>query len=224
MQNAEASVSAGGVKASGHLRRPAPAGFGRRHVAPLVPAFTVAHPDVSITLDLSDRVVDIVNEGFDCAVRVGELPDSSLVSSLGDNRRLCVASPAYLGRRGAPHSLADLAHHNCLALGASANQQRGWTFQQGDKVVSIKVVRHDGLHRRRGAARLVSRGLRLAWRSWWEVGTDIAAGRLVSVLDEFAAPPIGIHAVFPQRRHLPLRVRLFLDFLKHTYGQPDYWG
>jgi DNA-binding transcriptional LysR family regulator len=67
-------------------------------------------------------------------------------------------------------------------------------------------------------------GYGLAWRSWWEVGMDIAAGRLVSVLDDFAAPPIGIHAVFPQRRHLPLRVRLFLDFLKHTYGNPAYWG
>jgi DNA-binding transcriptional LysR family regulator len=67
-------------------------------------------------------------------------------------------------------------------------------------------------------------GYGLAWRSWWEVGEEIAAGRLLSVLDEFAAPPIGIHAVFPQRRHLPLRVRLFLDLLKHTYGHPGYWG
>ncbi|WP_143188527.1 LysR family transcriptional regulator, partial [Burkholderia ubonensis] len=91
MQNAEASVSAGGVKASGHLRISAPAGFGRRHVAPLVPEFSSAHPDVSVTLDLSDRMVDLVNEGFDCAVRLGELPDSSLVSlKLGENRRVCV--------------------------------------------------------------------------------------------------------------------------------------
>lgn len=67
-------------------------------------------------------------------------------------------------------------------------------------------------------------GYGLAWRSWWEVGDDVAAGRLVSVLDAFAAPPIGIHAVFPQRRHLPLRVRLFLDYLKHTYERPGYWG
>ena len=89
--NAEASVSAGGVKASGHLRITAPAGFGRRHVAPLVPGFLDQHPDVSLSLNLSDRVVDLVNEGFDCAVRVGDLPDSSLVSvRLADNRRLCV--------------------------------------------------------------------------------------------------------------------------------------
>src|ERR1700749_1282447 len=108
MQNAEASVSAGGVK-------------GRRHVAPLVPAFPVAHPDVSISLDLSDRMVDLVNEGFDCAIRLGELPDSSLVSlKLGENRRVCVASAEYLEKRGVPATLDDLARHSCLALGAGA--------------------------------------------------------------------------------------------------------
>ena len=225
MQNAEASVSAGGVKASGHLRISAPAGFGRRHVAPLVPEFSGAHPDVSVTLDLSDRMVDLVNEGFDCAVRLGELPDSSLVSlKLGENRRVCVASPAYLARRGTPATLAELARHNCLALAANANQQRGWSFQEDDKVVSIRV---NGTMECSDGAVLHEwclAGHGLAWRSWWEVGEDIAAGRLVSVLDAFAAPPIGIHAVFPQRRHLPLRVRLFLDYLKHTYERPGYWG
>ncbi|AGK48202.1 bacterial regulatory helix-turn-helix, lysR family protein [Burkholderia thailandensis MSMB121] len=225
MQNAEASVSAGGVKASGHLRVSAPAGFGRRHVAPLVPAFTGAHPDVSVTLDLSDRMVDLVNEGFDCAVRLGELPDSSLVSlKLGENRRVCVASPAYLARAGTPETLADLARHHCLALAANANQQRGWTFVDDGEVASIRV---SGTMECSDGAVLHEwclEGHGLAWRSWWEVGADIAAGRLVSVLDAFAAPPIGIHAVFPQRRHLPLRVRLFLDFLKHTYERPGYWG
>jgi DNA-binding transcriptional LysR family regulator len=93
LASAEASVSAGGVKASGHVRVTAPAGFGRRHVAPLVPLFIAQHPDVSLSLNLSDRVVDIVNEGFDCAVRVGDMPDSNLVSvRLADNRRLCVAA------------------------------------------------------------------------------------------------------------------------------------
>jgi DNA-binding transcriptional LysR family regulator len=101
--NAEASVSAGGVKASGHLRITAPAGFGRRHVAPLVPRFRELHADVTISLNLSDRVVDLGGEGFDCAVRVGDFPDSSLVSvRLADNRRMCVAAPGYLKRHGTP--------------------------------------------------------------------------------------------------------------------------
>jgi DNA-binding transcriptional LysR family regulator len=227
MQSAEASVSAGGVRASGHLRVSAPAGFGRRHVAPFVPAFTARHPDVSVTLDLSDRLVDLVNEGFDCAVRLGDLPDSSLVSlKLGENRRVCVGAPAYLERAGTPQTLDDLARHNCLSLAAAnANQQRGWTFRDGaGQQVAIRVSGSmecsDGAVLREWCLA----GYGLAWRSWWEVGEDIAAGRLLSVLEAFAAPPIGIHAVFPQRRHLPLRVRLFLEALKEAYEQPGYWA
>ena len=118
--NAEASVSAGGVKASGHLRITAQGGFGRRHVAPLVPRFLLQHPEVSLSLNLSDRVVDIVNESVDCAVRVGDLPDSSLVSvRLADNRRLFVASPEYLKRAGVPAHPTDLTRHECLALSSA---------------------------------------------------------------------------------------------------------
>src|SRR5690349_557203 len=113
--SAEASVSAGGVKASGHLRVTAPAGFGRRHVAPLVPRFRELHADVTISLNLSDRVVDLAAEGYDCAIRVGDLPDSSLVSlRLADNRRLCVATPAYLKRHGVPSHPNDLVKFDCL--------------------------------------------------------------------------------------------------------------
>jgi DNA-binding transcriptional LysR family regulator len=226
MQNAEASVSVGGVRASGHLRVTAPAGFGRRHVAPLLPAFTGQHPDVSVTLDLADRMVDLVNEGFDCAVRLGDLPDSSLVSlKLGENRRVCVGAPAYLARAGVPRTLSDLARHNCLALAANANQQRGWVFlDEIGQQVSIRVA--GSMECSDGAVlhEWCLAGYGLAWRSWWEVGEDIANGSLVSVLDAYAAPPIGIHAVYPQRRHLPLRVRLFLDALKAAYERPGYWG
>src|ERR1041384_3430514 len=133
--NAEASVSAGGVKASGHLRITAPAGFGRRHVAPLVPRFRELHPDVSISLNLSDRVIDLTGEGFDCAVRVGDLPDSALVSvRLAVNRRLCVATPAFLKARGTPKHPNDLLKFDCLTLSSDASQTRGWAFRvpQGD--------------------------------------------------------------------------------------------
>jgi DNA-binding transcriptional LysR family regulator len=225
LANAEASVSEGGVKASGHLRITAPAGFGRRHVAPLVPRFLSLHPEVSLSLNLSDRVVDIVNEGFDCAVRVGDLPDSSLVSvRMADNRRLCVASPAYLKRRGKPQHPNELNQHECLTLSSDASQTRGWAFVIDGELTHLRPpgrldcsdgqVLHDWC----------LAGLGLAWRSTWEVEGEIAAGRLVSVLDEYAAPPNGIFAVFPQRKHLPLRVRLWIDFLKHTYGDAQYWS
>ena len=147
----------------------APAGFGRRHVAPLVPRFLAQHPDVSVSLNLSDRVVDIVNEGFDCAVRVGDLSDSSLVSvRLADNRRLCVAAPAYLQRAGVPHSPAELSRHECLTLSSEASQTRF--------------------------------GLRVS------------------------VSATSIYAVCPQRKHLPLRMRLWIDFIKHSFGDPTYWA
>ncbi|KPF51141.1 LysR family transcriptional regulator [beta proteobacterium AAP121] len=225
LASAEASVSAGGVKASGHLRITAPAGFGRRHVAPLVPRFVAEHPEVSLSLNLSDRVVDIVNEGFDCAVRVGDLPDSSLVSvRLADNRRLCVATPEYLARRGEPTSPGELMRHDCLTLSSDASQTRGWAFQVDGEVTHLRpsgpLDCSDGqvLHH------WCLQGLGIAWRSTWEVERDIAAGRLKAVLEAFAAPPNGIYAVFPQRKHLPLRVRLWIDFLKHSYGDPGYWS
>jgi DNA-binding transcriptional LysR family regulator len=224
LASAEASVSAGGVKASGHLRVTAPAGFGRRHVAPLVPGFLAAHPDVSLSLNLSDRVVDIVNEGFDCAVRVGDLPDSSLVSvRLADNRRLCVATPAYLLRAGSPASPADLVRHQCLVLSSDASQTRGWAFVEHGELIHVRprgqVDCSDGqvLHD------WCLRGLGIAWRSTWEVEGDVAAGRLQVVLEPFSAPPNGVYAVFPQSRHLPLRVRLWIDYTKHTFGDPSYW-
>ncbi|MCH2241010.1 MAG: LysR family transcriptional regulator [Aquabacterium sp.] len=224
LTSAEASVSAGGVKASGHLRITAPAGFGRRHVAPLVPRFLAAHPDVSLSLNLADRVVDLVNEGFDCGVRVGDLADSSLVSvRLADNRRLCVAAPGYLKRRGTPLHPQELMQHDCLVLSSESSQTRGWAFSIDDQVVHLRPgarldcsdgqVLHDWCRA----------GLGLAWRSTWEVQAEIASGELVSVLDAFAAPPNGIYAVFAQRKHLPLRLRLWIDFLKQTYGAPGYW-
>ncbi|MEY3294580.1 MAG: hypothetical protein RLZZ451_628 [Pseudomonadota bacterium] len=225
LANAEASVTAGGVKASGHLRITAPAGFGRRHVAPLVPAFLAQHPEVSLSLNLSDRVVDIVNEGFDCAIRVGDLPDSSLVSlRLADNRRLCVAAPDYLARAGTPASPADLTKHQCLTLSSDASQTRGWAFLVDGQVTHLRPGGRLDCSDGQVLHRWCVQGLGIAWRSTWEVEGDIAAGRLVSLLQDYAAPPNGIYAVFPQRRHLPLRVRLWIDFVKHSFGDPGYWA
>ena len=226
--NAEASVSAGGIQASGHLRLTAPAGFGRRHVAPLVPLFRELHPEVSVSLNLSDRVINMAGEGFDCAVRVGDLPDSSLVSvRLADNRRMCVATPAYLARHGRPTQPADLQRFDCLTLSSDASQTRGWAFTvpkaEGSEVIHLRPsgpldcsdgqVLHDWC----------LGGWGIAWRSTWEVEAEIASGLLVPVLEEFAAPPNGIYAVFPERKHMALRLRLWIDFLKLHYSREGFW-
>jgi len=228
LAQAEASVSAAGVRANGHLRLTAPAGFGRRHVAPLVPLFRELHAEVTISLNLSDRVVDLAGEGFDCAVRVGDMPDSSLVSvRLADNRRLCVATPTYLRQHGTPAHPNDLSKFDCLTLSSDASQARGWLFQvpHGDRIelmhfklggpldCSDGEVLHDWCRS----------GYGIAWRSTWEVEAEIASGALVPVLEDFAAPANGIYAVFAQRQYLPLRLRLWIDFLKQQYGQTEFW-
>ncbi len=220
LANAEASVSLGGIRARGHLRLTAPAGFGRRHVAPLLQLFLEAHPEVSCALDLSDRTIDLINEGFDCAIRIGALSDSRLVSvRLAENRRLVVASPDYLARRGTPHTPNELAAHTCLSLG----EQRGWLFR--DESGSLHTVKVGGQFECNDGAvlhdwALAGRGL--AWRSQWEVGADLRAGRLVAVLEKYAAPAAGIYAVYPQRNPA-LRLRLLIDCLKRHYADPAYW-
>jgi DNA-binding transcriptional LysR family regulator len=223
LDDAEAAVSERSAHATGHLVVSAPAGFGRQHVAPLLPSFLAEHRGVSVNLNLNDRVVDVLGEGVDVAIRIASLTDSSLVGvKLADNRRVVVASPAYLKRHGHPRQLADLARHNCLAI-SSEGSQRGWTFLDDGKPVTLKVggnmVCNDGAVLHDWA--LAGKGL--AWRSMWEVGEQIATGALCTVLDEFAAPGNDIHALFAQRRHLPLRIRVFVDFLRRSYAQPAYW-
>ena len=230
LANAEASVSEGGVKASGHLRITAPAGFGRRHVAPLVPYFRERHPEVTISLNLSDRVVDVASEGFDCAVRVGDLPDSSLVSvRLADNRRMCVATPRYLKLNGTPQTPADLVRFDCLTLSSNASQTRGWAFASPQDNGELQTI-----HLRPGGPLDCSdgqvlhewclAGYGIAWRSRWEVEADVRAGRLVAVLESHAAPANGIYVVFAQRKHMALRLRLWIDFLKTEFARPGHWG
>jgi len=220
MEEAEAAVASQRANAIGHLRLTAPAGFGRLHVAPVVAQFIRSHSRATVSLDLTDRLVDLIGEGYDCALRFGEQADSSLVRiPLGESRRVVVAAPAYLKRHGIPKHPEDLAAHVCLALGdaAGTTPQRGWTFRIAGKVINARIngklacsdgaVLHDW----------AIAGLGLAWRSWWEVHEDLASGRLVSVLDSYAAPPTPVFCVMPARRHLPLRVRVFVDALKHAF-------
>ena len=223
LEDAESAVAERSAKATGHLLVSAPAGFGRQHVAPLLPSFVAEHRDVTVNLNLSDRLVDVVGEGVDVAIRIATLSDSSLVGvKLADNQRVLVATPAYLKRNGTPVTLADLSRHNCLAI-SSEGSQRGWTFRDNGKIVTLKVagnmVCNDGAVLHDWA--LAGKGL--AWRSMWEVQREIETGKLRTVLDQYAAPGNDIYAVFAQRRHLPLRIRVLVDFLRHTYAQQGYW-
>lgn len=224
LNDAETRIAQGSVKPSGHLRISAPAGFGRRHVAPLLPDFATRYPDLTLALDLSDRLVDLIEEGYDCAIRIGELDDSQIVGlRLADNKRVIVAAPSYLGRHGRPNTPDDLAQHNCLSFGRQGNQSKGWLLKQDGLVRAIRVKGDMACSDGSVLHQWVLAGFGLAWRSLWEVHEDLACGRLVSVLDEYAAPANGIFAMLPERKHLPLRVRLFVEMLRTRYATPSYW-
>jgi DNA-binding transcriptional LysR family regulator len=158
-------------------------------------------------------------------VRVGDLADSSLVSvRLAENRRLCVATPAYLKRRGTPKTPAELSRHECLTLSSDASQTRGWAFVIDGALTHLRPRGHIDCSDGQVLHTWCLRGLGIAWRSTWEVEHEVASGALVEVLADFAAPANGIYAVFPQRKHLALRVRLWIDFLKHNFGDAAYWS
>ena len=223
LENAEAQASERSVRASGHLTVSAPAGFGRQIVAPLIPSFLAEHREVTVTLNLNDRVVDLLGEGIDIAIRIASLSDSSLIGiKLADNQRVVVGSPEYFRKHGRPTTPDELSRHNCLAI-SSAGSQRGWTFRQTGKSVTMKVggnmVCNDGTVLHDWA--LAGKGL--AWRSIWEVGKEIESGMLETVLDQYSAPGHDIYAVFAQRQHLPLRIRVFVDFLRRTFAEQNYW-
>ncbi len=225
LNDTEARITQGSLRPSGLLRISAPAGFGRRHVAPLLPDFIAMYPEVAITLDLTDRLVDLIEERYDCAIRIGELDDSQIVGlRLADNQRVIVAAPAYLRKHGRPATPDDLSHHNCLSFGSQGNQARGWLLRQDGQLRAIRVKGNMACSDGSVLHQWTLAGIGLSWRSLWEVRDDLAAGRLVSVLDEYAAPANGIFAMLPERRHLPLRLRLFLDMLKAHYSSPAYWG
>ena len=224
LNRTETLLSEGRHKASGHLVVAAPAAFGRKHVAPHAPAFLAHNPDVRLSFNLTDQVVDLVRLGFDIGIRIGGAIDPSFVAiKLAANRRVVCGTPAYFDRYGIPRKLDDLKHHNCLAFNLQGGQQRGWHFKRGDREVTVRVQGNLDCNDGELLHRWSSEGLGLGWRSTWEIQGQLARGELVTVLDEFALPAYDIMAVFPQQRHLPAKVRFFIDHLKRVYSTPDYW-
>src|SRR5690606_30340883 len=185
------------------------ASFGRLYVSPLLPEFLLAHPRLRVSVDLSDQTVDLVRAGFDLAIRIGALDDSTLVArKLASNRRVLCAAPGYLRRHGMPQAPADLARHECILLSGSQGRQDTWRLRdrQGQETVVHVQGRLDtnfGEVIRDAAVA----GLGIALHSTWHVCEDLHAGRLQVVLPDYAIAESGIHAVMPQRRMVPPRVR-----------------
>lgn len=221
---AEASVAAQKHQASGHLIVSAPAAFGRLHVAPHASTFLKAHPAVKLSFNLTDRVVDLVREGYDMGIRIGGAIDPNFVAiRLATNQRVVCGTPAYFRKHGKPQTLDDLAQHNCLAFNLQGGQQRGWYFQQDGKTVTVRVEGNLDCNDGELLHRWVSEGLGMGWRSTWEIQAQLQRGELVTVLDDYALPAYDILAVYPQQRHLPAKVRFFIEHLKKTFSKPSYW-
>ncbi len=221
---AEKSVSSQHKLASGHLIVSAPAAFGRLHVAPHASTFVKANPQVKISFNLTDRVVDLVREGYDLGLRIGGQIDPNCVAiHLASNQRVVCGTPAYFSKCGKPKTLDDLRKHNCLAFNLQGGQQRGWYFQKDGKTVAVRVEGNLNCNDGELLHRWVSEGLGLAWRSTWEIQKQLQSGALMTVLDQYALPAYDILAVYPQQKHLPAKVRHFIDHLKRTYASAGYW-
>ncbi|XUU49908.1 LysR family transcriptional regulator [Serratia nematodiphila] len=220
VDDAEASVAGDKGTARGVLRLTAPAAFGRRILLPLVPKFLVAWPEVQVEISFSDRLADIVEEGFDLAVRIGvTAPDTRLVSrTLARYRALLCASPAYLAARGEPLTVESLAGHEAL-LFSSCNQKQPWRLRdERGEWVKAPVrgrLRLDSGEALRDAA---LSGLGIAYLPEFMIAEDLAAGRLQQVLRAVAGEEVRIVALYPNKRLLEPRVRRFLDLLVDTLG------
>jgi DNA-binding transcriptional LysR family regulator len=219
LDRAELLVAEGRHKATGHLIVSAPAAFGRKHVAPHAPDFLRANPDVRISFNLTDRVVDLVREGYDVGIRIGGAIDPNFVAiRLASNKRVVCGTPAYFAKHGVPRTLDDLARHNCLAFNLQGGQQRGWYFQQNGKAVTVKVNGNLDCNDGELLHRWMGEGLGLGWRSTWEIQPELESGALMTVLD------YDILAVYPQQRPVPAKIRFFIEHLKSVYGQAGYWS
>jgi DNA-binding transcriptional LysR family regulator len=220
-----AGLREAGAGVSGTLRFTTSATFARQYVSPLLPQFLQRHPQLRISVDLSDRQHDLVAEGFDLALRIGALDDSTLVArQLAVNRRVLCASPDYLHRRGRPVRLQALAHHDCLLLHGAQGVADVWRLT--DRRGQEQVVRvHGRLESTQGEVLrdAALAGLGIAVHSTWHVADDLRAGRLEVVLPQLRLPDTGIHAVMPQRRMVPPRVRAFIDFLVEQWGDVPPW-
>jgi DNA-binding transcriptional LysR family regulator len=224
LRAAEDSLTLGAKSASGRLIITAPTAFGRKHIAPHLSGFLAEHPNLAITLHLSERLVDLKNERFDLAIRIADMKSADLIAAkLARNHRVVCGSPAYFKRAGKPKTLAELNRHNCLVTSTEDGVADTWSFHDKGKQVAIKVGGNLQCNDGEVLTRWAISGEGLAWRSAWEVSEEVKRGRLLTVLDEFAFPGNNIYAVYPERRLLPAKVKFFIEFLRKNFGDPPYW-
>ena len=226
VEEANLAISAGRGDPSGTLRLTAPASIASRHIAPAVSAFQTQHPGLRVAMGVTDRMVDIVEEGLDVAIRIGRLEDSSLIArKVGIARRMLCASPAYLERAGRPEHPEQLSEHACLTLRTHPGSNP-WRFADGDSSI---YVRASGPFFSDDGETLVSAacaGLGVVLMPEWLVGSAVSTGRLVEVLPEYAPDPARtpLYGVYAPATYTPPKVRAFVDFLAGRFSDSYAWS
>ncbi len=207
----------------GRLAVNAPVAFGTRHVAPGLKAYMDRFPEVEVELTLNDRYVDLVEEGFDLAIRIGRLADSSLIARrLGEIGTSLCAAPGYLAARGTPQSPADLARHDCLGYAYATNRNQ-WHFTGPEGDVEVKVKPRLWSNNGDCLTAAAIAGCGIVPQPDFLVRDALIDGRLERVLGAYGMARLGVHAVYPHSRQLSLRVRTFIDHLAESF-QPSPWA
>jgi len=225
LAEAEQEASSAAVVPRGTIRLTTSVNFGVRHVAPAIAEFLARHPEVRFDVSLADRVVDLVEEGFDLAIRIGPPGADNLVArKLGETRLVPCASPQYLAQHGAPKTPEELARHNCFTY-EYVSTRHVWRFR--DHAGTEHAVRVAGsLHSNNGdlLAEAAAQGAGIVSEPAFIVGPEVRAGRLVPLLQDYVTPPVPIYALYPSRKHLSAKVRRFVDFLAERFSQAQDWS
>ncbi len=220
---AAASVANLQAAPRGLLKVNSPMSFGVLHLAPAIPEFLARYPEMQIEMALNDRVVDLLDEGYDVGVRIGRLPDSSLVARrLAPSRRVVCGAPAYFARHGRPLRPADLKQHACLRY---TNLPLGeeWRFSGPPLVETVRIAGPFAANNGEALREAALAGLGLIMAPTFIVGPDLLAGRLETVLTDYGDDAGAVFAVYPHKRHLSAKVRAFIDFLAERFGPEPYW-
>lgn len=222
-EEAELAVTRLHAAPRGRLRVNLPMSFGLAHVAPLVPEFLSAYPEINLDYTLDDQVVDVIEDGYDVVIRITSMPDSSLFArKLAPMRTVTCASPDYWAANGKPTHPKDLGQHNCLVYSYLATRDE-WQYEEASNPIAVKVS--GCLRANNGDALTVAAvaGLGVTRMPTFIVGEQIKSGALVPVLEDFEPQGRGIYAVYPHNRHLSAKVRAFVDFLVTCFGEQPYW-
>jgi len=222
---AEAITASAALQPRGRLRINAPVSFGIRHLAPLWPDFMRRYPEIELDIGLIDRVVDLVEEGYDLGIRISQAGSMANISrKLATSRNLIAAAPDYIARHGAPGTPADLSHHDCIGYSYSATGDV-WRLEGpgGAHEIAVRAIMHTNNGDTARAAAVAGRGI--IRQPTFLIGDDLKAGRLIPLLPAYTVADIDILAIYPSRRHLSAKVRVMVDFLAEAFrGTPAWEG